>query len=90
MLRVLLQPDHPGRGAAHLGKLGPTRHYPRFVLVERRPTVDAEDVVTRHAVTLGANVDGRVEVTAGLSPTDRVVTSGSILLKAEADRQANS
>ena len=46
--------------------------------------------VVRRPVTLGAKVNDRVTVTAGLSAQDRVVTSGSILLKAEADRQANS
>jgi cobalt-zinc-cadmium efflux system membrane fusion protein len=44
----------------------------------------------RRPVTLGAKVDDRVAVLTGLSPQDRVVTTGSILLKAEADRQANS
>jgi membrane fusion protein, heavy metal efflux system len=48
-----------------------------------------DDRVVRRPVTLGAKWDGRVAITAGLSPQDRVVTSGSILLKAEADRQAD-
>jgi membrane fusion protein, heavy metal efflux system len=49
-----------------------------------------ETRVVRRAVTLGPKVDDRVVVAAGLAATDRVVTQGSILLKAEADRQANS
>lgn len=43
----------------------------------------------RRPVTLGAKADDRVAITAGLSAQDRVVTEGSILLKAEADREAN-
>jgi cobalt-zinc-cadmium efflux system membrane fusion protein len=44
----------------------------------------------RRAVTLGAKTNDRVAILDGLSPDARVVTAGSILLKAEADRQANS
>jgi cobalt-zinc-cadmium efflux system membrane fusion protein len=44
----------------------------------------------RRAVTLGAKVDDRVAIREGLSPQDHVVTLGSILLQAEADRQATS
>jgi len=44
---------------------------------------------TRRPVTLGAKVNDRVAVVDGLSPQDQVVTAGSILLKAEADRQTN-
>ena len=44
----------------------------------------------RHAVVLGAKSNDQVVITSGLSVQDHVVTEGSILLKAEADRQANS
>ncbi len=44
----------------------------------------------RRPVSLGTKVNDRVAITDGLSAQDRVVTSGSILLKAEADRRANS
>lgn len=44
----------------------------------------------RRAVTLGAKVNDRIAILAGLSPQDQVVTAGSILLKAEADHQVNS
>ena len=37
-------------------------------------------------VTLGARIDDRVVVWAGLVPTDRVVTGGAILLKAATER----
>lgn len=53
-------------------------------------TVVGNDRVVRRPVTLGSRWDGRVAVTDGLSAQDRVVTAGSILLKAEAERQANS
>ena len=43
----------------------------------------------RRPVTLGAKSEDRVAITAGLTAQDRVVTEGSILLKAEADRQAD-
>jgi membrane fusion protein, heavy metal efflux system len=43
----------------------------------------------RRSVTLGARTRDRITIAAGLSPHDDVVTEGSILLKAEADRQAN-
>jgi RND family efflux transporter MFP subunit len=46
-----------------------------------------DDRVVRRPVTLGSKWDGRIAIAAGLSPQDRVVTSGSILLRAEADRQ---
>ena len=46
--------------------------------------------VVRRPVTLGAKMDDRVTITAGLAADERVVTSGSILLKAEADRQADN
>lgn len=49
-----------------------------------------DDRFERRPVTLGAKVDDRVAITAGLTAQDRVVTEGSILLKAEADRQASS
>ena len=52
--------------------------------------VVGNDRVVRRPVTLGSRWDGRVAVTDGLSAEDRVVTTGSILLKAEADRQASS
>ncbi len=45
--------------------------------------------VVRRPVTLGAKWDGRVAISEGLTAQDRVITSGSILLKAEADRQSN-
>lgn len=44
----------------------------------------------RRRITLGARSDDRIIVTEGLSAEDRVVTEGSILLKAEADRPADS
>ena len=44
----------------------------------------------RRPVTLGQKVDDHVVVSAGLAAQDAVVTTGSILLKAEAERQANS
>ena len=44
----------------------------------------------RRAVTLGAKVNDRIAILDGLSPQDQVVTAGSILLKAEADRQTTS
>ncbi len=44
----------------------------------------------RRPVTLGAKSENRIAITKGLSVQDRIVTEGSILLKAEADRQANS
>jgi len=44
----------------------------------------------RRAVTLGAKVNDRVAIVDGLSAQDQVVTAGSILLKAEADRQTTS
>lgn len=44
----------------------------------------------RRPVTLGAKINDRVAISSGLAAQDRVVTTGSILLKAEADRQANS
>ncbi len=44
----------------------------------------------RRAVTLGIKTNDRVAILGGLSPQDQVVTVGSILLKAEADRQATS
>ena len=52
--------------------------------------VVGDDRVVRRTVTLGSKWDGRVAVTGGLTAQDRVVTAGSILLKAAADRQANS
>lgn len=45
---------------------------------------------TRRAVTLGTKLNNGVAVTSGLSAQDRVVTDGSILLKAEADRHTDS
>jgi membrane fusion protein, heavy metal efflux system len=47
-----------------------------FVLVAKGP-----EAYERRPVTLGADVDGSVEVVSGLSPADRVVSQGSILLK---------
>ena len=47
-----------------------------FVLVERG-TGDYE----RRPVTLGAERDGSVEVVEGVTPVDRVVSAGGILLK---------
>jgi len=44
----------------------------------------------RRPVTLGTKMNDRVAIVDGLSPQDQVVTAGSILLKAEADRQTNS
>jgi cobalt-zinc-cadmium efflux system membrane fusion protein len=50
----------------------------------------ADSRFIRRRVTLGARSEGRIIITEGLSAEDRVVTEGSILLKAEAERQANS
>jgi membrane fusion protein, heavy metal efflux system len=47
-----------------------------FVLVQR-----GKDDYERRPVTLGQEVDGSVEVLAGVSPKDRVVSAGGILLK---------
>jgi cobalt-zinc-cadmium efflux system membrane fusion protein len=47
-----------------------------FVLVKR-----AQDDYARRAVKLGAEIDGSVEVLEGVGRNDRVVTTGSILLK---------
>ncbi len=47
---------------------------------------DGAQFVVR-SVTLGPKMDDRVAVTAGLTPNDRVVTSGTILLKAAVERQ---
>lgn len=47
------------------------------------------DRFVRHAVTLGARLGDAVAIASGLNEHDRVVTEGSLLLKAEADRQAN-
>lgn len=51
---------------------------------------DAEDRATPRPVTLGDKFDDRVVILAGLSQHERIVTAGSILLKAEAARQADS
>jgi cobalt-zinc-cadmium efflux system membrane fusion protein len=48
----------------------------RFVLVARGPHANE-----RRPVTLGAELDGAVEVKGGLTPADQVVSQGSILLK---------
>ena len=50
-----------------------------FVLV-----ATGKDAYGRRPVTLGVDVDGAVEVQRGLSPEDRVVSQGSILLKKSA------
>ena len=42
------------------------------------------DAYERRSVTLGADIDGSVEVQRGLTPADRVVSEGSILLKKSA------
>jgi len=47
-----------------------------YVLVET-----GKDAHERRAVTLGADIDGAVEVQRGVTPQDRVVSEGSILLK---------
>jgi cobalt-zinc-cadmium efflux system membrane fusion protein len=47
-----------------------------FVLV-----ATGQGAYERRPVTLGADLDGSVEVQRGLSPADRVVSQGSILLK---------
>lgn len=51
--------------------------------------VGADHRFLRRPVTLGERMNDRVAIAAGLVSTDRVVTEGSILLKAEAERQAN-
>lgn len=40
-----------------------------------------KDAYERRAITVGADLDGAVEVERGLSPDDRVASQGSILLK---------
>ena len=50
-----------------------------FVLV-----ATGQDGYERRPVTLGADLDGSVEVQRGLTPADRVVSQGSILLKKSA------
>ncbi len=50
-----------------------------FVLVATGP-----DAYERRLVTLGADLDGAVEVQRGLTPADHVVSQGSILLKKSA------
>jgi multidrug efflux pump subunit AcrA (membrane-fusion protein) len=47
-----------------------------FVIVATGP-----DAYERRPVTLGAELDGAVEVKGGLTPADHVVSQGSILLK---------
>jgi len=47
------------------------------------------DRFERRPVTLGARVEDRVAISAGLTAQDHVVTEGSILLNAETDSQAN-
>ncbi len=47
-----------------------------FVLIAK-----GKDEYERHSVTLGADLDGSVEVLDGVTPQDRVVSTGSILLK---------
>ncbi|HYC23344.1 MAG TPA: efflux RND transporter periplasmic adaptor subunit [Candidatus Bathyarchaeia archaeon] len=50
----------------------------------------ADNRFARRAVKLGARRADRVVVAAGLSAADRVATEGSILLKAEAERQSQA
>src|SRR5262249_389041 len=40
-----------------------------------------KDSYERRAITVGADLDGGVEIVSGLGPSDRVVSQGSILLK---------
>jgi len=40
-----------------------------------------KDAYERRPVTVGADIDGGVEIQRGLTPQDRVVSQGSILLK---------
>jgi membrane fusion protein, heavy metal efflux system len=40
-----------------------------------------KDGYERRAITVGADLDGAVEIQSGLTPADRVVSDGSILLK---------
>ena len=47
-----------------------------YVLVAAGP-----DTYERRTVTVGADIDGAVEVLGGLTPADQVVSEGSILLK---------
>ena len=49
----------------------------RTFLLVQRGTGDYQ----RQAVSLGADLDGSVEVLNGVTPDDRVVSTGSILLK---------
>ena len=47
-----------------------------FVLIEK-----GKDEYERRPVKVGDDVNGSVEILGGVGPTDRVVTTGSILLK---------
>ena len=47
-----------------------------FVLIQK-----GKDEYERRPVKVGEDVNGSVEVLGGVGPTDRVVTTGSILLK---------
>ena len=47
-----------------------------FVLVAR-----GNDRYERRLVKLGTELDGSIEVLSGVTPNDRVVSAGSILLK---------
>jgi len=40
-----------------------------------------KDGYERRAITVGADLDGAIEIASGLGPSDRVVSQGSILLK---------
>jgi len=50
-----------------------------YVIVE-----NAKDTFERRPITVGASLDGSIEVRDGVTPADRVVTTGSILLKKSA------
>jgi multidrug efflux pump subunit AcrA (membrane-fusion protein) len=50
-----------------------------FVLVQR-----GKDEYQRRTIKTGAEFDGLVEVLEGVTPADRVVTAGGILLKQRA------
>jgi len=68
--RVLALPQ----SAVHRDDSGQT-----YVVVEK-----AKDAYERRPITVGASLNGSIEILAGVTPSDRVVTTGSILLKKSA------
>jgi cobalt-zinc-cadmium efflux system membrane fusion protein len=45
-----------------------------------------DDTFERRSITAGRPLDGRVQVLSGLSPGDRVVVSGALLLDGSAEQ----